>query len=137
MPWLWGASVRSGGAGVDLFFALSAFLIMSLSLDERQETGGISLRSFYIQRTLRTWPLYFLVVALGIVFAHTMASLHWFYEKTLSWYNINGYLFFIVNRVYAIFGPAQSICAPLRTVSIEDQFYLIWAAVMKDSGVAL
>ncbi len=34
LPWIWGAAVRAGGAGVDLFFALSAYLITSLLLRE-------------------------------------------------------------------------------------------------------
>ena len=71
MPWLWGAVAVSGASGVDLFFALSAFLITSLLLRERQETGGLSLRLFYIRRILRIWPLYFLVIAMGVVLAHT------------------------------------------------------------------
>jgi peptidoglycan/LPS O-acetylase OafA/YrhL len=130
-PSLWSAAVRSGGAGVDLFFALSAFLITSLLLKERQETGGISLRLFYIRRILRIWPLYFLVVGLGILFAHTMSSFHWYYDQSLPWYYIGGYLLFIGNWVYAVFGAPRSICAPLWTVSIEEQFYLIWPAVMR------
>jgi len=65
MPWLWGAIAKSGAAGVDLFFALSAFLITSILLRERAETGGISLRRFYLRRVLRIWPLYFLLIGLG------------------------------------------------------------------------
>ncbi len=133
MPWMWGAFIRSGGAGVDLFFALSAFLITSLLLRERETTGGISLRLFYIRRALRIWPLYFLVVALGVVFAHTGSSqsFRWFYYQRLPWYYVGGYLLFVGNWVYAVFGAAESICAPLWTVSIEEQFYLIWPAIMK------
>ena len=73
-PALWGAAASSGAAGVDLFFALSAFLITSLLMRERQQTGGISLRLFYIRRILRIWPLYFAVVGLGIVLSHTMTA---------------------------------------------------------------
>jgi peptidoglycan/LPS O-acetylase OafA/YrhL len=133
LPWIWGAAVRSGGAGVDLFFALSAYLITSLLLRERRETGDLSLRLFYIRRTLRIWPLYFLVLALGIVFAHTGGEHEnrWFYYQRLPWYYVLGYVLFISNWFYAIFGVAQSICAPLWTVSIEEQFYLIWPALMK------
>ena len=133
IPWLWAAVVRSGGEGVDLFFALSAFLITSLLLSEREQTGGISLRRFYIRRALRIWPLYFLVVALGIVFAHAGPDrgFHWFYYQRLPWYYIAGYALFVGNWVYAVFGAAESICAPLWTVSIEEQFYLLWPALMK------
>jgi peptidoglycan/LPS O-acetylase OafA/YrhL len=125
LPSLWGAVVKSGASGVDLFFALSAFLITSLLLRERHETGGISLRLFYIRRILRIWPLYFLVVALGVVLAHTMAN------QPLPWYYVAGYLLFVGNWVHAVFGAPKSICSPLWTVSIEEQFYLIWPLLMK------
>ena len=130
MWWLLVPIIRSGSAGVDLFFALSAFLITSLLLRERQQTGGISLRPFYIRRILRIWPLYFLVVTLGILFAHTMPNV-WYYTQSLPWYYVAGYVLFLSNWVYAIFGAPQSICAPLWTVAIEEQFYLIWPVVAR------
>jgi peptidoglycan/LPS O-acetylase OafA/YrhL len=125
IPWLWGAIAKSGAAGVDLFFALSAFLITSILLREREETGGISLRRFYLRRVLRIWPLYFLLIALGVVLAHTMA------KQSLPWYYVAGYLLFVGNWVHAVFGRPESICSPLWTVSIEEQFYLIWPLLMK------
>jgi peptidoglycan/LPS O-acetylase OafA/YrhL len=125
MPWLWGAIVKAGAAGVDLFFALSAFLITSLLLKEREETGDISLRLFYLRRILRIWPLYFLVIGLGIVLSHTMANQH------LQWYYVAGYLLFAGNWVHAVFGRPESIAFPLWTVSIEEQFYLIWPLLVK------
>jgi peptidoglycan/LPS O-acetylase OafA/YrhL len=131
LPWLWPAIVESGGSGVDLFFALSAFLITSLLLRERQETGSVALRLFYIRRILRIWPLYFLVVAFGIVIAQPKQRHLWYYTQSLPWYYIAGYLLFAGNWVYAAFGAAQSICAPLWTVSIEEQFYLIWPVLVK------
>jgi peptidoglycan/LPS O-acetylase OafA/YrhL len=125
VPWLWGAIAKSGAAGVDLFFALSAFLITSILLREREETGGISLRRFYLRRILRIWPLYFLLIAVGVVLAHTMA------KQSLPWYYVAGYLLFVGNWVHAVFGRPESICSPLWTVSIEEQFYLIWPLLMK------
>jgi peptidoglycan/LPS O-acetylase OafA/YrhL len=125
MPWLWGATVKAGAAGVDLFFALSAFLITSLLLKEREETGDISLKHFYLRRILRIWPLYFLVIGLGIVLSHTMANQH------LQWYYVAGYLLFAGNWVHAVFGRPESIAFPLWTVSIEEQFYLIWPLLVK------
>jgi peptidoglycan/LPS O-acetylase OafA/YrhL len=125
IPWLWGAIAKSGAAGVDLFFALSAFLITSILLREREETGGISLRRFYLRRILRIWPLYFLLIAVGVVLSHTMA------KQSLPWYYVAGYLLFVGNWVHAVFGRPESICSPLWTVSIEEQFYLIWPLLMK------
>jgi peptidoglycan/LPS O-acetylase OafA/YrhL len=124
LPWLWGAVAQAGGAGVDLFFALSAFLITSLLLREQRQTARISLRWFYIRRILRIWPLYFVVVGLGIVLAHTMAS------QSLPWYYVAGYVLFAGNWVHAVLGHPQSVCSPLWTVSIEEQFYLIWPPLM-------
>jgi peptidoglycan/LPS O-acetylase OafA/YrhL len=125
MPWLWGAIVKAGAAGVDLFFALSAFLITSLLLKEREETGDISLKLFYARRVLRIWPLYFLVIGLGVVLSHTMANQH------LPWYYVAGYLLFVGNWVHAVFGRPESIAFPLWTVSIEEQFYLVWPLLVK------
>ena len=132
LPWLWKAVIQSGAAGVDLFFALSAYLITSLLLRERLVTGGISLRLFYIRRILRIWPLYFLVLALGASVAHASRLSHlWYYTQSLPWYYIAGYITFLSNWIYAAFGGPQSICAPLWTVSIEEQFYLVWPALAK------
>jgi peptidoglycan/LPS O-acetylase OafA/YrhL len=60
-----------------------------------------------------------------------MQSHLWYYDQNLPWYYIAGYVLFISNWVYAIFGAPQSICAPLWTVSIEEQFYLIWPMLAK------
>ncbi len=72
-------------------------------------------------------------MVLGIVFAHTGGEheTRWFYYQRLPWYYVLGYVLFVGNWIYAIFGVAQSICAPLWTVSIEEQFYLLWPALMK------
>ena len=68
-------------------------------------------------------------MTLGLIFAHT--GNRWFFYQRLPWYYVIGYVFFVSNWIYAIFGAAQSICAPLWSVSIEEQFYLIWPALMK------
>src|SRR5580700_10426510 len=52
-------------AGLQLFFLLSAFLIAELLLREKEETGSIHLKAFYIRRILRIWPLYFLTISAG------------------------------------------------------------------------
>jgi peptidoglycan/LPS O-acetylase OafA/YrhL len=125
---LWAAAVRSGASGVDLFFTLSAFLITALLLRERRQTGGISLRLFYIRRILRIWPLYFAVLAVAVVLAHTIPG------QSLPWYYVVGYLLFVGNWINVAFGHPLSVCGPLWTVSIEEQFYLVWPLLMKILG---
>src|ERR1700733_15194460 len=48
----------TGRMGVNLFFILSGFLISYLLLVEKDTTGRVSFKSFYLRRILRIWPLY-------------------------------------------------------------------------------
>ena len=51
-------SENLGRIGVNLFFVLSGFLISYLLLVEKDSTGTVSYKNFYIRRILRIWPLY-------------------------------------------------------------------------------
>src|SRR5579872_1045252 len=55
---------RTGFLGVHLFFVISGFLITTLLLREKSEFGKISLKNFYIRRTLRIFPAYYLTLGL-------------------------------------------------------------------------
>ncbi|MBO2009761.1 acyltransferase family protein [Hymenobacter negativus] len=54
---------RFGWTGVDLFFVLSGYLISAQLLAEIARRGTISLRTYFIKRTLRILPAYLAVVA--------------------------------------------------------------------------
>src|SRR5205807_9098473 len=45
-----------GNIGVRFFFVISGFLITTLLLKEQAKTGTISLKQFYLRRTLRIFP---------------------------------------------------------------------------------
>src|SRR5579863_968679 len=47
---------------VDMFFVLSGYLITYLLFAEKEKTGTIRLKKFYLRRILRIWPLYYLTV---------------------------------------------------------------------------
>ena len=64
----WGAIFYRGAPAVYFFFTLSGFLITYLLLEERRRTGDVQVRGFYLRRACRIWPLYFLIVAFGLVF---------------------------------------------------------------------
>jgi peptidoglycan/LPS O-acetylase OafA/YrhL len=57
----------SFGYAVDVFFVLSAYLIGSRLLAEREATGRIDARRFYRRRIFRIWPLYYIVLAIAWV----------------------------------------------------------------------
>ena len=54
---------EAGWLGVDLFFALSGFLITTLLLEEHARVGAISYKDFLARRALRLMPAYLLYVA--------------------------------------------------------------------------
>lgn len=124
----------TGAYGVDLFFALSAYLITSLLLRERQATGRLDLRGFYIRRILRIWPLYLTFVALAAVVAALSHTQH------LPLKYVLGFTLLAGNWIYVFFGMPASFATPLWTVSIEEQFYLTWPLVcrkLSQKGIVL
>lgn len=101
-----------GQHGVTLFFVLSGFLITRNLLDE-QERGGIQLRAFYIRRAFRLWP----VAWCFLVFA----AFRWMLPAS----EIASCLFFLRNCVDGSLGTAH-----FWSLSIEEQFYLFWPALV-------
>lgn len=120
----------AGAYGVDVFFALSAYLITSLLLRERGDTGQLHLRGFYVRRILRIWPLYLSFVAFA-----ALLSL-WLPEQRLGWQYVAGYTLLAGNWVYVFHGLPPGITIPLWTVSIEEQFYLTWPLAARRTSVA-
>jgi peptidoglycan/LPS O-acetylase OafA/YrhL len=117
----------AGTFGVDLFFVLSSYLITELLLRERALRGFLDVKAFYIRRILRIWPLYFifLFAAYGLTFITP--------TEGLTWWHLLGFTFFAGNWVYFLW-PVTTVAAPLWSVSLEEQFYLIWPWVIRRSS---
>jgi peptidoglycan/LPS O-acetylase OafA/YrhL len=116
--------VESCAMGLCLFFTLSAYLITNILLIEREHAAVISVRKFYIRRILRIWPLYFFGIAIGIgiaVVGHRAGDVVGF-----IWY-----LLFAGNLYCIVFGWMGNPFSPLWTVSIEEQFYLLWPCAIR------
>ncbi len=119
------ASAASAGRfGVDLFFLLSAYLITELLVREHEQSGKIDLRSFYVRRILRIWPLYFMSL-LGGSLLSLLDSSQYFPPKYAVAFALMGgnWLLFFGVRI-------QSVMVPLWSVSFEEQFYLLWPALL-------
>jgi peptidoglycan/LPS O-acetylase OafA/YrhL len=119
----------TGRMGVNLFFLLSGFLISYLLLVEKDSTGTISYKSFYLRRILRIWPLY-----LGYGLILTFFS-PWVVEK-LGLFNDTDFPAMLVNLVFLIFfsvnfqlafvGSNRGMFEISWSVCIEEQFYVFW-----------
>jgi peptidoglycan/LPS O-acetylase OafA/YrhL len=114
-----------GDLGVSFFFVLSGFLITYLLLTEKQSTGKIHVKNFYIRRALRIWPLYFFCVLFGfLIFPILKAKFGQVPDETAS--PVLSSLF-LNNFDRIIHGPPDSsVLSVLWSVAIEEQFYLIW-----------
>ena len=121
-----------GWAGVDLFLVLSSFLIFSLLIEERERSGKVAIRAFYIRRALRIWPLYFpfLVFAfLALPFLLPFYPHQASYGTTVT-QQLLPFLTFTGNFSYALFYPSVSpLFGHLWTVCLEEQFY-IWPPLL-------
>lgn len=120
---------RYGWLGVNFFFVLSGFLITYLLLVEEQSEGKINIFKFYMRRILRIWPLYYLIVFFCFVI-YPILSDNFADTPDFSLPNIYLFLFHLSNYSY-IYNPSDiPTLNILWTISIEEQFYLIWPLVL-------
>ena len=122
-----------GDLGVSFFFVLSGFLITFLLLTEKNNSGKISLPHFYLRRILRIWPLYFLILILGFFVIYPLAinsGINFPFLTTESYTSLPWYLFLGANIKMAFFGAGSVVLAVLWSISIEEQFYLIWPTIL-------
>ena len=117
-----------GWAAVDLFFVLSGYLITSIILDHGGSAGF--LRSFYVRRGLRTWPVYYLVVAFLCCVSPLLA-------RPCLWPSLPFTLTYTqgLTRIWPASGvPFSRYLAHTWSLAIEEQFYLVWPALVLLAG---
>ena len=120
--------LRHGHLGVHFFFAISGFLITTLLLRERDGRGMISLKHFYLRRSLRIFPLYYAVILLYIVVV-TLLERHSPYGQAF-YGNLKYYLTYTSNWFVTLDQP-RVIFYLAWSLATEEQFYLMWPSVEK------
>ena len=106
--------------GVCVFFVISGYLITSLLWRDVQRRGELQLARFYLRRTLRIFPpfyVYLIVVALGVSLAG------WPTTADARWWPAFTYLSNYWNTNWGITGHSWSL-------ALEEQFYLAWPVAL-------
>jgi peptidoglycan/LPS O-acetylase OafA/YrhL len=114
---------ESGDLGVNFFFTLSGFLISFLLLKEQENRSKIHLVSFYMRRILRIWPLYFLSIILGFIILPLLFPAVYSSSNSIC---IGWYALFLGNVDVMLHGYPPPVLGVLWSISIEEQFYLLW-----------
>lgn len=109
---------RQCDVGVTVFFVISGYLITSLLIQEHRNTGKINIKSFFIRRAFRILPVFFLYICFILSVSNSLTL-------GISTSNFLYALTFTAN-----FDPAPTwYLGHFWTLSIEEQFYLLWPAM--------
>ena len=125
-----GGRLRGGYLGVDLFFVLSGFLITTLLLAEHERRGRIVLRNFYERRARRLLPALVLALLLVALYAAVWARpselprIRWDGIATLFYFQ--NWREIVTKQNYWDAFTAPSPLQHTWSLSIEEQFYLLW-----------
>jgi peptidoglycan/LPS O-acetylase OafA/YrhL len=116
------AVATMGWVGVDLFFALSGFLITGILIRTRGREGYF--HNFYVRRLLRIFPLYYGVVTLVLVvqYLHGRAG-----DPQVPVWSLYAY----VSNFFVAEAHAPDLALAITwSLSVEEQFYAVWPAVV-------
>ena len=121
----------AGGLGLSMFFLLSAYLITELLLREREQSGTVAWGFFFTRRALRIWPLYYAALAAAVVISLIPPHLFWISGSGIAFMSL-----FMATWVRL---PSQLgiLVGQLWSISVEEQFYLIWPPIVKYGGKRL
>jgi peptidoglycan/LPS O-acetylase OafA/YrhL len=113
--------IFSGLVGVQVFFTISGFIITLLLLREKQASGTISLKQFWLRRAIRILPpaLAFLLVLQVIAGMHVAPV-----PAETQWGSLLFYRNFMPHDPW--FASMQGFTGHYWSLAVEEQFYLIW-----------
>ena len=115
-----------GGLGVDIFFAISGFLITTLLLQEVRDRGAVRFGAFYLRRARRLLPALFVVLGV-LAIASLFDDGH---HRAMLLARVAAALFYAANFVEALSHFNMQQLGHTWTLAMEEQFYLVWPALL-------
>lgn len=114
-----------GYAGITLFFVLSGFLISEILIKSREiaeaknQNKFHSAKQFYIRRTLRIFPIYY--ITLFILYIFNVNEI----RDIFFWF-----LFYASNIYFFTIHSYAGYLSHFWTLAVEEQFYIIWPFII-------
>ncbi|MEN8602393.1 acyltransferase family protein [Microbacterium rhizosphaerae] len=136
---LWPTVFTGGYVGVDVFFVISGFLITGHLFGELARTGRVRLGAFYARRVRRLLPAALLVLIVGAVLVWTFLPYPRWGRNAIEIAASAGYAenwvlaAFSVN--YSALNDSATVAQHYWSLSVEEQFYLIWPLLMIGAAV--
>ena len=129
-----GIGPGAGFVGVDIFFVISGYLITSLLLAEWRQNGRIGLLDFYARRARRIVPAALLVALVTILASRVLLPPAAFTDvldsSAAACVFVSNLYFQAVTGGYFDSASAEMPLLHLWSLSVEEQFYLLWPALL-------
>lgn len=123
------AWMRGGFLGVDMFFALSGFLITCVLLQGYVKTSSIGLKNFYYRRALRLLPALFALMIAVVGYALLLQPAD---KAALTLKGVLYTFLYVANwtQVPPYFSPGIGPLSHAWSLSVEEQFYIVWPLLL-------
>ncbi len=129
------AWMQGGFLGVEVFFVISGYLITLLVVGERERTGSLSLKNFWLRRFRRLVPAAFVMMAVVVTYSAFAGYLKdglgklkfasfWGVFYASNWYQL------LIGQSYGEDQGRPPLLRHMWSLAVEEQFYLVWPLVM-------
>jgi peptidoglycan/LPS O-acetylase OafA/YrhL len=118
----------NGILGVDIFFALSGFLITTLLLEEYSLTNSVSLPAFYVRRSFRLFPALYILLLVIVLYKEFLPDS--FGNGSVRLEVLSSALY--LNNISWAWGWKSDVglLGHSWSLAVEEQFYLLWPVIL-------